>query len=705
MPTAAYAIDIAANMPDGPKTASELDDLTAKLMGGGKGAEFFSQALAQTEKLLGDAKAAAASANASLDEGVAMFGQLEKAALKAAQAEEKAALKGAVPPEVAAEAARARAALDAYGFTLKSLEVNAAAADAEEVKLSKTLTNLKTISGHVDKSLAGQAENTEKLRGALASVPGPLGKLGSAALAPVQGFQKLSASMGESNAAMLLGAAGAATLVVAVAALTVAVIAGVVAVAAWSVSLADAGRSAGLVTEATEVLHPELEALHSTIDGLTDSTGLTENALDKIAISLKAAHVAAKDMPAALEAAANAEAALGQGGAQEFISQMQKSGKSVAAFSDEVNEKLGGVVAAKLRGLDGQADRFKKNIGRLFGSLDIEPALGGLQTLVALFDEGTSSGQAMKFLFETVFQPIIDQAQNAAYFVEAFVLGFLIGMTKLYIALKPAIKAVGEFFGFKDTSLADGLDLAKQAGELIVPVFLVFVGVIGAVVAVIGLAVAQVIAIQLAIYALIAAVVYAGVQVGKWFVETWQNAVAFFEGVSLYDIGVNMLQGLADGITAAKDRVVGAITGAVGGAVDSAKKLLGIASPSKVFAEIGGYTGEGFAQGVEDATPDAHAAMAGLVEPPDAADVPVSPLAAPSLNVPPSARKSDQIQDSGKGGGGGSSKGAGARILEGATLQFYGVKDAEHARDMFEELLTEALEGDADSIAGEAAPA
>ncbi|MEI9950632.1 MAG: hypothetical protein WDO74_17050 [Pseudomonadota bacterium] len=45
--------------------------------------------------------------------------------------------------------------------------------------------------------------------------------------------------------------------------------------------------------------------------------------------------------------------------------------------------------------------------------------------------------------------------EAAATAVEAFALGVLIGLVKLYIAAKPAIKAIGELFSFDDTSTAD----------------------------------------------------------------------------------------------------------------------------------------------------------------------------------------------------------------------------------------------------------
>ena len=47
-------------------------------------------------------------------------------------------------------------------------------------------------------------------------------------------------------------------------------------------------------------------------------------------------------------------------------------------------------------------------------------------------------------------------------------------------------------------------------------------------------------------------------------------------------------------------KVVDSVKGVVNGAIDGAKKLLGIHSPSRVFMEIGQYTGEGMAVGLEN---------------------------------------------------------------------------------------------------------
>ena len=65
-------------------------------------------------------------------------------------------------------------------------------------------------------------------------------------------------------------------------------------------------------------------------------------------------------------------------------------------------------------------------------------------------------------------------------------------------------------------------------------------------------------------------------------------------------IGSNIIQGLVKGVTGAADKLIDAVKGAVGDAIEGAKNLLGIHSPSRVFREIGQYTMQGAALGVDD---------------------------------------------------------------------------------------------------------
>ena len=65
-------------------------------------------------------------------------------------------------------------------------------------------------------------------------------------------------------------------------------------------------------------------------------------------------------------------------------------------------------------------------------------------------------------------------------------------------------------------------------------------------------------------------------------------------------IGSQIVQGIANGISGAAGVVVNKITDVVGGAIDAAKNLLGIHSPSRVFRKIFGYVMQGAALGIDD---------------------------------------------------------------------------------------------------------
>ena len=79
----------------------------------------------------------------------------------------------------------------------------------------------------------------------------------------------------------------------------------------------------------------------------------------------------------------------------------------------------------------------------------------------------------------------------------------------------------------------------------------------------------------------------------------WNNVMDFFKNINLFDIGKNIIQGLINGIKNMAS-VVDSVKGVVDGAIQGAKKLLGIHSPSRVFKQFGVYTGEGFVNGITE---------------------------------------------------------------------------------------------------------
>jgi hypothetical protein len=152
-------------------------------------------------------------------------------------------------------------------------------------------------------------------------------------------------------------------------------------------------------------------------------------------------------------------------------------------------------------------------------------------------------------------------------------------------------------------------------------------------------------------------------------------------------IGGDIIAGIVAGITGGAGAVINAIGGAVTGAIDHAEKLLGIKSPSKVFAKIGGYTAEGFAGGVEDGAPAAQDAMSSMVSPSDAKQAALSGDLGAFANIPSPA-------DAPRAGAAPAASGAGVDLSH-AVFQFYGVEGAADVEGRMGEILTKILEGKA----------
>lgn len=67
----------------------------------------------------------------------------------------------------------------------------------------------------------------------------------------------------------------------------------------------------------------------------------------------------------------------------------------------------------------------------------------------------------------------------------------------------------------------------------------------------------------------------------------------------LFSAGADLIRGMIDGVGSAASALVNKVKGVVGDAVSGAKSLLGISSPSKVFQEIGKFTGQGLINGLD----------------------------------------------------------------------------------------------------------
>lgn len=82
-------------------------------------------------------------------------------------------------------------------------------------------------------------------------------------------------------------------------------------------------------------------------------------------------------------------------------------------------------------------------------------------------------------------------------------------------------------------------------------------------------------------------------------IEAIVNGIGDLLG-SVVDVGKSIVEGIWEGISSMASWIWDKVSGFFSGIVDGAKSLLGIASPSKVFAKIGGFMADGVGVGWED---------------------------------------------------------------------------------------------------------
>ncbi len=325
-----------------------------------------------------------------------------------------------------------------------------------------------------------------------------------------------------------------------------------------------------------------LGAVASKTLGLADSFGDLKEALGSGKGAMAFAAVGAVALAAAI-VAVGAAAVAGVG--------------AVALWAVKLADKGG-----ELKPLSAQ---LSKNFNKMFSGLKVKPVIGAFEKIVNLFDESTATSKAIKSVFNSMFQPLLDGITD---FVPKMITAFIkfeILVLKGLIAIKP----------YGGVFQAIGLGL------------LIFVGVVALVVAAVvvaGVAMAAAFALLIALPFIIQANFKSmsdGISAAiggamDWVTGKVNGVIDFLKNLSLSSIGTNIIKGLADGLLLGGPQVLAAITGVVGGAIDGAKKLLKINSPSLVFAEIGESTGEGMVKGVDNTAGDVQGSMESMISPP-----------------------------------------------------------------------------------------
>lgn len=320
---------------------------------------------------------------------------------------------------------------------------------------------------------------------------------------------------------------------------------------------------------------------------------------------------------------------------------------SITLWAVKLADTTGEIPKLQKRATDG----FKK----IFSGLKIGPLLSALDRMAGLFDEGSASANAMKVVFESLFQPIVD---GIAAFVPKMVAAFIqfeILVLKALIAIKPFGSTI--------------LEVAKYAGLLAAVAGGVLALAIGLVVTSLAVAAAGITVFLALIGGLILGLGYVVskvVETGAAIISGIGSAIDYLRGLSLSEIGTMLIDGLVAGLQAGAGAVLSAITGIATGAIGAAKSALGIASPSKIFAEIGMNTAAGMSEGVDTGASEVAGSLEAMVAPPASTEA-AAPAAASA--------------------GGGASASGGS--VNGAVFNFYGVKDAENAVELFRKAMAD----------------
>lgn len=545
------------------------------------------------------------------------FTELESAANKAAS---KLQTQGATVAKIQGDLAKAQAGGDTSKIEALTSKLGEAEAKFKELASASEeansaleaqkgpLQDLANKYADLKKSEDAQkqsAENALKASDGLSKLPGPLREIGAKAKELQEGWKALSGSLGSTGAMAAVAAAGIALVVVAV-------IAAGAAIAAFVVKLGNARRDLLLTQQAMLGSAEAAKAVQGSYVGITRETGVASGRLAELTKALHDAKVPADQMPDALKALAQQEAALGDtSGTQALIDQLKSGKKSVSELGSEMEKQFGDVARKKALGLDQQMEILRANVEDLFGGANIEGVLKGFQRLIGLLDSSTASGRAIKAVFDAMFGGL-GGAEAIFTGIERFVIVFMTQVLKAINFVRRLGATLG-LTGGDGKSAFEGMDVAAGIAK---------VAFIGAAIALapLLLLVGAVVGVVYAAVAAFGFIRSAGSQAGQAISGAWEAVKSFFESLDLASVGADIIDGLVQGIKGAAGKVAAALTDAAKGGIDAAKSALGIASPSKVFMELGAYTGEGMAIGVDRSASEVETSMANLVEPPAPAE-------------------------------------------------------------------------------------
>lgn len=255
----------------------------------------------------------------------------------------------------------------------------------------------------------------------------------------------------------------------------------------------------------------------------------------------------------------------------------------------------------------------------------VKPFMAAVQKLFAQFNKGSPIFKALQPIVTQVFGTLFKYATMAVTAVSKFIKSNVNAKSigGVWNSIKAAIKTVGDALrpiGVKFMAIVHNAATMKVIKTI-------FTLIAGAVLAAIYVF-AYLIGVSLDVIGAIMSFFGAVVDGASWLVASASSVLSavsdFVDGAvdSLGDLASgatdaasDFVDGLVGGIEAGAGQVIAAVAGLASSALASFKSILGIASPSKVMAKMGGHFSAGTAQGIDagaDKVGDSAAALGGV---------------------------------------------------------------------------------------------
>lgn len=474
-----------------------------------------------------------------------------------------------------------------------------------------SMLTLGKASVKVDADVRTFRQRLQGLAGEAKNMGGPLGGL-------VGRFENITKIFGSSNVALIGAGVGIAAM-------------GAAAVYG-SVKLYDLATSSAAANRAELQL---LTGLAATQQGLTDfaaagrqaqaavtavasHSSLGRDVIAEYAGQLLQAGVSGDNLQAALRAVATTAAVSGKEAAAATVKQMgaldQTSG-AVDRLGKKIDDRLGKAAAAAMLDSEVQAKKLHENIASMFVGIETSGLDSAKMRLTELFSATSASGQALRDLIAPLAQGLVD---GVARFTDAFTIGMIKVLTWTAELDTAWMDLQSALIDLVPKSLRDSVDATQlglaalaTAAWVVVPAAWAAAPALWAMAS--GLAATAAGAVATAAPFIAAgAAIYSVINTARLLYDLFVELKP-----EIADFGRAAMKGLVKGFTdsiASIRESVGKVVGAISGTF---KSLMGIRSPSTLFASHGKMLVAGLNAGIEGAKPALDRQIKGLVEHPD----------------------------------------------------------------------------------------